>query len=164
MDAKEQLLRWLNDAYSMELSVAEILTRHARDASEYTELQMKIQQHIAESERHAEKVARCVELLGGTLSRPKAVIGDLLGRFTGMATGIYRDELVKNLLLQYATEHFEIASYRSLIAAADACGAMEVAQICEQILEEEEEMADWVGDRIATITAEYLEDQQLRPD
>jgi ferritin-like metal-binding protein YciE len=48
----------------------------------------------------------------------------------------------------YSMEHFEIACYRSLIAAADEAGRPEIVKICEEILREEEAMARWLEQRI----------------
>jgi ferritin-like metal-binding protein YciE len=50
----------------------------------------------------------------------------------------------------------EIASYKVLIAAAEAAGDMQTARTCEQILKEEEAMARWMEEHLPTLTLDYL--------
>ncbi len=56
------------------------------------------------------------------------------------------------MLADYASEHFEIACYRSLIAAAEEAGKPQVAEVCSEILEDEEAMADWIEEQIPEVT------------
>lgn len=44
--------------------------------------------------------------------------------------------------MSYVFEHHEIACYRSLIGAAEELGDAETAELCTEILREEEAMAD----------------------
>ena len=66
------------------------------------------------------------------------------------------DEVMKGILTSYAFEHFEVASYRILVAAAEAVGAAETARVCEAICREEEAMASWLADHIPGVTQTYL--------
>lgn len=149
---QEQLIAWLNDAYSMEKGLAKNLANHAKDAEDFPEVKARTEQHIAETERHAEQVARCLALLGEKPSALKDAVGNIMGTVQGAASGMFRDELVKNVLTDYAAEHFEIAAYTSLIAAAEALGHPEIAEICTGILEEEEAMAEFLLECIPEIT------------
>ena len=65
-------------------------------------------------------------------------------------------ELVKNFLADYASEHFEIACYRSLITAADECDQSDIADICTEIMGEEEAMAEWIEEQIPEVTRMIL--------
>ena len=65
---------------------------------------------------------------------------------------MFRDEIVKNFLSDYGAEYFEIGCYRSLVAAAEDLGKPEIAVICEEILMEEESMAQWIEDKIPEVT------------
>jgi ferritin-like metal-binding protein YciE len=76
----------------------------------------------------------------------------------GPSTGMFRDELMKNALMDYAAEHLEIASYRALIAAAEELGHRDIAVICRSILAEEEAMAEWLAEQVPVITRLMLEE------
>jgi len=126
------------------------------DTKDHPQMQARIQQHLEQTRRHAELVKGCIERLGGSTSAIKSGMGKIGGFFQGVSTGMAKDEIVKNALADYASEQFEIASYTSLIAAAQALGDREMAAICQQILRDEEEMAGWLQQQIPTITQEFL--------
>lgn len=149
--ADKQLIAWLNDAYFMEQSLAKVLENHADDAKDLPDVREKDLQHLYETRRHAEQIERCLGFLGETPSTMKGMMGTVMGKVQGVATGMFGDEIMKNFLSDYAMEHFEIACYRSLIAASEEAGRPEIAQICREILREEEAMAQWLAERIPDV-------------
>ncbi|ESY93106.1 DUF892 family protein [Mesorhizobium sp. L48C026A00] len=62
------------------------------------------------------------------------------------------DEVMKGSLASYTFEHMEIASYKMLIAAAGEVGDAEVQRVCEENLREEVAMADWLENKLGTVT------------
>ena len=159
MTANEQFVAWLNSAHSMEVSLVKVLENHAKDAKDYPEIQQRIEQHVDATKRHAKRVEDCLQLLGEKPSATKSIIGNITGMVQGASTGMFKDELVKNFLSDYGAEHFEIACYRSLIAAAEDLGRPEITVICEEILMEEEAMAEWIEDKIPEVTRLLLHQQ-----
>lgn len=156
--AEKQLIAWLNDAYAMEQSQTKVLQNHAEDAPpDMPELRQKDLQHLYETRRHVEKIARCLDLLGEKPSKTKGLLGSVMGKAQGAVTGAFGDEIMKNCLQDYAMEHFEIACYRSLIVAAEELGRREIVEICEGILKEEESMARWLSERIPEVARLSLE-------
>lgn len=79
-----------------------------------------------------------------------AALGQAVGGMTAS------DEIVKGAMAGYVFEHFEIASYTALIAAAKTAGDPETARVCEQILVQEEAMADWLATHLPELTEEFL--------
>ena len=156
MTANEQFITWLNSAHSMEISLAKVLENHASDAKDHPEIRQRIEQHLNETRRHARRVEDCLLLLGEKPSTTKSLIGNITGMVQGASTGMFRDEIVKNFLSDYGAEHFEIACYRSLIAAAEDLGKPEIVVICEEILMEEESMAQWIEEKIPEVTRMML--------
>ena len=53
--------------------------------------------------------------------------------------------MLKDLFALFAFEHFEQASYRSLIAMAEEVGEASVAQTCREILRQEEAAGQKLG-------------------
>jgi ferritin-like metal-binding protein YciE len=156
MNQIEQLTTWLNSAYSMEQNLIKVLENHVKDAREYPEIQDRLQRHLDETSRHAERVEECLTLLDEKPSAIKSAMGNIMGMVQGASTGMFRDELIKNVLADYAAEHFEIACYRSLVAAADEAGRPEISNICSEILRDEESMAAWLEDQIPDVTRMVL--------
>lgn len=155
----ETLLSWLNDAYAMEKGLVQVLENHAKDAEDHPEAFRKISEHLQQTQRHAELVRSLIERLGGSVSTMKTAMGTVSGFFQGRSTGAAKDEMVKNGLSDYAAEHFEIASYRALIAAGRAAGLDDVVRVCEQIMREEEEMARWLERQLPMMVQEFLAQQ-----
>src|SRR5690606_27589176 len=82
------------------------------------------------------------------------------GKLTAMAQslgGMFAgDEVMKGSLASYTFEHMEIASYKILIAAAEAIGEQRIARVCQQNLEEEEAMALSLSEHLAPTTDKFL--------
>lgn len=156
MAQHETIINWLKDAHAMEQNLVQVLENHAKDAKDHPQMQSKIQQHLEQTRRHAELVEGCLKRLGSSPSTMKSGMANIMGAFQGASTGVAKDELVKNALADYASEHFEIASYKSLITGAQAVGDMETARVCEQILRDEEDMAHWLEQQIPVATKDFL--------
>src|ERR1044072_9150984 len=93
--AEKQLIAWLNDAYFMEQSLAKVLENHAADARDLPDVREKDMQHPYETRRHAEKIERCLELLGEKPSMLMGAMGTVMGKVQGAATGVFGDEIMK---------------------------------------------------------------------
>src|SRR5688500_15558293 len=122
MNHRATLIAWLNDAYAMETQLLPVLQNHAADVQNNPEAQRRIAEHVAETQRHADRMRQAVEQLGSTTSTIKSTLATVMGSVQSVATGIFSDELVKNALSDYAAEQFEIAAYKALIAAAEELG------------------------------------------
>lgn len=156
-DSRETLISWLNDAYAMEKGLVQVLENHADDVKDHNpEAYRKIVEHLEKTKLHADRVEQCVARLGGDTSTFKSAMGQVSGFFQGRSTGAAPDELVKNALADYASEHFEIACYRALITGARSLGLNEIAQVCEEILRDEEDMARWLEKQLPMLVNEYL--------
>ncbi|MGQ0562682.1 MAG: ferritin-like domain-containing protein [Gemmatimonadota bacterium] len=153
---REVLIAWLNDAHAMEQAQVPVLENHARDAQAIPDIRARDQQHAEETRRHADLVRGCLEQLGERPSTAKSLLGSMIGNVQSVATGAFQDELVKNFLMDYASENLEIASYNALITAARDLGEENIARTCEQILRDEEAMADWLETNLPRAVRETM--------
>lgn len=157
MTHTQQLIAWLNSAYAMEQNLEKVLENHASDAKDHPEMRRRLEEHVIETRSHAERVKECLGMLGEKPSALKSALGQVMGLVQGASTGMFRDELVKNVLADYAAEHFEIACYRSLMTAAEEADQPNIAEICGEILEEEEAMGAWLEEQISDVTRIVLQ-------
>lgn len=164
MKQQESVISWLKDAYAMEVGATKTLEHHAEAAQAYPEVRTKLYEHLEETRRHAELVKGCLERLGSQPSAVKETLSTVMGAVQGVATLPAKDTVVKNALGDYAAEHFEIACYNSLLAAAEQLGDEETARVCRAILAEEERMASWLDGQIRVITQRYLTEQASKVD
>lgn len=156
MTEKELFIAWLNDAYSTELAMMPVLENHAKDAADYPQIHDRQIQHLEETRRQAERLETMIKSLGGKISTVKSITGKTLGLGKSVSTGIFSDEMIKNFLADYAAEHLEIASYKSLIAAAQHLGEDQCVPVLEEILAEEVSMAAWLKEHIPMATVESI--------
>lgn len=156
MEQKQQIVTWLRDAHAMEQAQENVLQSQIREARDMPEMEERLQQHLTETRGHRERVAAALSLLGESPSSVKSIAGGFMGMVEGMSTAMFRDMLVKNLIADYAMEHFEIACYRTLRVAANEAGFTDIATTCEEILKEETAMAEWLEEQIPDITRAHL--------
>jgi ferritin-like metal-binding protein YciE len=161
MPERQLLLAWLNDAYAMEEALIPILQNHAKDVRDHPDVRARIEQHITETRRHAELVRACIEQMGEKPSVGKSAVGKLLGAMVAPSTGPFKDELIKNAISDFAAEHFEIASYTALRAAAQEVGNDQVIRTCEEILADEQAMARWLEGNLPNTVQEALRTAQV---
>ncbi|OHV12954.1 ferritin-like domain-containing protein [Kushneria phosphatilytica] len=155
--AEERLLQWLRDAHAMEEQAEQMLRGQASRIEHYPELHKRIEQHIDETCDQAAQIKGCIERLGGTTSGFKDMGGKLAAMGQALGGSMASDEVVKGGQASYAFEHFEISTYKALIAAAEAVDDQETRRICEGILEQEKAMAGWLEEQLPAITRQYLE-------
>jgi len=136
MARRETLLAWLRDAHAMERATIDNLQRQVERTDEYPQLQAKLEEHLDQSRDQLRRVEDCLHRLGTDPSMVKDAATRLTGYVETWLAGMAPDEIVKNCMATYAFEHFEVASYRALAAAAQECGELDVMRVCEEILDE----------------------------
>src|SRR5690349_10901971 len=158
MDEKQRdtLVTWLKDAYAMEQGIVETLERQIDHFDNMPEAQEKIRQHIELTKSQADRVQSCVERLGDDVSHVKSGMANFLGAVQGMSTVMANDKTVKDAMACYAIEYFEIASYMANAAAARELGFDDIADMCETIITEEQDMADWLEMQLPTVVQQHL--------
>jgi ferritin-like metal-binding protein YciE len=113
-------------------------------------------EHLAETLHHDDLVKQCIARLGAKPSTVKSLFGTVFGMMQAPMTGLYKDEVVKNCLVDHAAEQFEVASYSALIAAASELGDSEIVAICTQIMEEDRAMAARIMAGLPEVVAAHL--------
>ncbi len=146
----------LRDAHALGGQALELCRRQVERLRNYPEMSARLNQHIEETKVQRDRVARCLDTLNSDPSTLKNVALQLAANLQAGLHSLAGDEVLKNLFASYAFEHFEIASYRSLVTMAENTNHNVIAELCQQNLEEEEAMAAWLGDHIAEITQTYM--------
>ena len=158
MSTRDEVIDWLRDAYAMERGLEITLNKQAESEDLSPLLRSQAGVHLAETKQHAEAVKACLEKLGSDVSTIKTGVAQLMEMGKGLGTVFARDERVKDLLAAYASEHFEIACYKALRAGALAIGEGAIAQVCESIIPDEENMARWLDQHLPEVVTSYLQE------
>jgi ferritin-like metal-binding protein YciE len=141
----------------MEKDIENNLEGQVKHTDHYPDIQSRIQMHLDATRSHAERVKDCIERNGGDVSKVKAAVSNLMGSVMGAGTGMAKDTLIKDVLSDFATENFEIASYRSIVDAANLLGDTQTALVCEEIIREEQQMAQFLHDQLPLVTRTELQ-------
>jgi len=156
MTKRAQLITWLGDAHAMEVGIITTLEKHIADAKGHPKVRAGLTKHLKETKRHASEMKKALAAMGGSHPVLREGVGKLASLAAGLVTTTARDTLVKNAIADFATEHFEIACYSSLVVTATALGEKKIAATCKGILREEKAMAKALSEQLPMITESYL--------
>jgi ferritin-like metal-binding protein YciE len=147
----------LVNAHALEKQAVQLLGRQADRLENYPAMLERIRLHIDESERQAERLQQILEALGTSPSTLKDLGLQIMGNVAAMTHAVAQDEVVKNTLANYAFEHMEIATYRSLLTMADVVGDNAHPRLLQQSLDEEIRMAQWIEDNLDQTVRTYMD-------
>lgn len=153
---KSTYIAWLNDAHAMEEGLIKVLEGQIEETEGMPVMQTKLREHLEETKRHAELVRSCLARHGEEPSGGKDFLAKISAALNGMGMSMVDDAMVKNVHSSYAAEHFEIASYTVLRAAAEELGDSETVSVVSEIMVDEEDMAAWLYDQIPLAVAEHV--------
>ena len=154
---RDTLIVGLRNAYALEGQALSTMENVHGRLEHYPELKAGVAQHITETQAQQQMIEQLLGRFGEEPSTLKEAAMKLMGNMQSMVHGMASDEVLKNLFALYAFEHFEVASYTSLIAMAEDCGETEVVQTCRQILQQEEATAQKLRDLLVPVTKTYLQ-------
>lgn len=138
---KELFIDELKDIIYAERALVKALPKMANNASD-SKLQAAIQEHVAVTERQVERLTQVFELLGesdrgkkceameGLIKEGETILEDT-------EPGPVRDAGI--ISASQKIEHYEIASYGTLVAFAKILGEEEIAALLQETLDEEKE-------------------------
>lgn len=152
---RELFVTGLVNLHAVEKQALSIMTPQAARIEHYPEIADRLRLHIDETNA---QIARLDEILGGLDAGGSFLKDAALGLSGGMAAMVHTvagDEILKNSFANYAFEHFEIAGYRSVLVLAEDGGFSQALPLLRQSLDEEEDMARWIGESLPMVTRRY---------
>jgi ferritin-like metal-binding protein YciE len=155
--ARDIYIVGLRNQHAVENQAVELLERQVGRLENYPEMADRMRQHIEESRAQAQRIEDMLASLGTSHSAMKDMAMSIVGNLLALGHAPAADEVVKNTFANYAFEHYEIASYQSLLTLAEAAGHAAGPSALRQSLQEEQSMAQWIADHIAPTTLRYVE-------
>ena len=154
-DPRDRLLRYLDDACSMETGAATLLTNF-HDEITYTGAKSEIEAHLLAAKDHALQIEKRLRELGGQPSGSKSFFSSLMGRVTDAlhATHDPYDKTTQDLIKAYALDYLFVGAYAALASFSRAYGDITTAELAEKLMAEETVAADKVRPYIAGAAAE----------
>ena len=141
---QEQLIKHLDEAHAMEQSVLRMLDGMISTTDD-PKIQQELEHHKIETEGHALRMKGRLLAHGAAPSTVRQ-LGGILGALAKMPLDLVRGEKAgRNARDGYATEHMEIASYELLKRVAQRAGDDETVTACDEIIGQEQAMADLIA-------------------
>lgn len=153
----ELYMQGLRNAHAQEVQAIELMQRQVDRLENYPEVRSALVAHIKESEQQRDRLEQILGTHGTSHSTLKDMATGLTANLAAIGHTLTTDEILKNMFANFAFEHFEIASYTSLITMAQAVGDQQHIPLLQQNLQEEVAMAKRVGDQIAPVTQRYMQ-------
>ena len=153
---KDDVITWLRDAHAMEAAHVDNIERLIGLTDDHPQLKAQLQRHLEATRRQREEIERQLESMGSDNSVLKDWAMRLPGRIEPLLSLFTPDSMPKNCLAAHGYEAFEIASYRSMLGAAEELGMTDLRAMCERFIREEQEMATFLFDNLPGITRQYL--------
>lgn len=154
----EQLIKHIDEAHAMEQNVLRMLDGMIATTDD-PEVVQELEHHKIETEGHAQRMKARLEAHGASTSTVRQV-GGVLGALMKMPVDMVRGEKAgRNARDGFATEHMEIASYELLKRVARRAGDEETVAACEEIIAQEQAMADTIAARWDTFAELSLREE-----
>ncbi len=137
-EAKQSYIMGIQSAHALEKQATQLINRQLERIESYPEVAAVLRLHGAETEAQIQRLDGILAELGSGPSVVKDVATQMSGNMAAIMHSVMSDEIMKNHFANVAFEAFEQATYRSLIAMAQATGHQHHVAIYEQTLREEE--------------------------
>jgi len=155
--AREVYISGLRNQHAVESQAVELLERQIGRLENYPEMADRMRQHLEESKQQATRIEELLAALNTSHSTLKDMVTSFMGNVAALGHASASDEVIKNTFANYAFEHYEIASYRSLLVVAEVAGQQTSASVLQQSLKEEQAMAQWIEDHLKPTMLRYVE-------
>ncbi len=163
---KNIFITGLQNAHALEKEALQLMQRQVERFEHYPEMSDLLRNHIRETEGQVRRLDEMLHTFGEDRSLLKDMATQFMANMAAAGHMPMADEVLKNTFANHAFENFEIASYKSLIAMAEAAGHQRFVPALQETLREEEKTAQLIYDMIEPITLKYLsrEAQGLKAD
>jgi len=117
----------------------------------------RMQRHITESQEQARRLEELLTRHDTSHSTFKDTMMSIVGNLAALGHSTAPDEVVKNTFANFAFEHYEIASYSSLLTLAELVGDTAARATLNTSLREEREMAQWIAEHLDGTIRRFVE-------
>ena len=156
-EAKQSYVMGIQSAHALEKQATQLINRQIERIESYPEVAAVLRQHGAETEAQIQRLDGILQELGSSPSAIKDLATEMSGNMAALAHTVMSDEIMKNHFANVAFEAFEQATYRSLIAMAQATGHHHHVAIYEASLREEEKTFTTLLNMTDQLTAKFMQ-------
>ncbi|QWT20754.1 DUF892 family protein [Bacillus sp. NP157] len=155
-ELQDNLIDWLRDAHAMEQQAEHMLKAQAARIEHYPQLKARIEQHLQETLGQQKLIEGCLARYDTKPSVTKDAMGKVVALGQAIGGSVNSDEIIKGAIAGYVFENLEIATYTTLRAAALALGDTETVRVVDEIVPQEQAMAEWLLAHLPELTDDFL--------
>jgi ferritin-like metal-binding protein YciE len=155
--ARDIYIVGLRNQHAVEKQAIELLERQVGRLENYPEMRDRMLHHIAESREQARRIEELLARYDTSHSAVKDTMMSIVGNLAAWGHSTAPDEVVKNTFANFAFEHYEIASYSSLLTLAELAGDSAARTALDTSLREEQEMAQWIAEHLDATVRRFVE-------
>ena len=137
----------LGDIYDAEQRILQMLPQMANESSD-GQIKSAFQYHEQQTRQQVQNLEKCFQIMG---EQPKHTSCQAIAGLKQEHDSFVKENPSPEMLTMFdlggaaKTEHYEIASYQGLIEKANLLGKKDCAQLLQQNLSQEEEMAQKIN-------------------
>jgi len=154
---RELFITGLKNAHALEQQALSIMEPQVARIENYPEMADRLREHIQETHGQIDRIDHLLDMFDAKASALKDMATSMSGGMAAIGHSLFGDEIIKNSFANYAFEHFEIASYKSLIMMAEDGGFRDATAFLNQNLREEQAMAEWIDQNLPMVTRRYAQ-------
>lgn len=153
----ETIRDWLRDAHAMEEQAEKLFSGQAERLKYFYGITTQFEAELDFIREHKILLSARIQQLGSGPSMIKDAAAKVMAGAQNLSGIAVNDEPVKAILALYTHTQMGVASYKILIAAAQATHDAETQRICEIILNHTETRAQWIEKELESVTRTFLE-------
>lgn len=155
-EIRDTVVSWLRDAHAMEEAAINNIEKNIERFKEYPEMERLFREDLEASRRASSELEASLQRLGADVSALKDAGMKFAGAMQPLMAGMSSDDVVKHMLAAQAYKHFEVASFRSLAAAADTIGDAQIKTLAERSSDQKKAVAARIEENLPHVTQTYL--------
>jgi ferritin-like metal-binding protein YciE len=155
-DTHDTVVAWLRDAHAMEAAAVDNIEKNIDRFEDYPTVQQVFREDLDVSRRNSKELETTLERLGADRSALKDMGMKFASSMQPLLVGASSDDVVKHMLAAQAYKHFEVASFRSLSAAAETIADPQLKALCDRSVDEKKELAARYEENLPQVTRAYL--------
>ena len=164
-NSQEKFIYELGDIYDAEqqfLAGQQEMLQNASNA----QLQQGLQEHIQQTQQHIQNLDQVFSQMGQPAGSSTCAVAQSLVREAQQMIGMAQSPELRDCVIDGAAakvEHFEIASYRSLLTAAQAMGQQQIVTLLQQNLRQEEQTAQKLESLAPQLVQQAMQAEGTQP-
>lgn len=156
MTKKSVYLDWLRDVHAMEKHAESLLQALLARLNDHPLLRARIEHYLEQTREQQQEVKAVLKRYDSDWSALKEALGRMSAVGQAAAEMLRDEEGVRMAVGAYVFCSYKVATYTTLVAAAQQADDVEGEPVFQRILQQETQMADWLLQQLPDVANEAI--------